>query len=138
MFKLYNLKLLSKDISLNRFKLNLLDEINTYIESLLEAHETGSTVIFDLKKMRNTPFSKYSNKIINLRKEEFESGKIYKRHEKLDFQYDVSEIKDTYYGQKFIKILNIRENLPIKKDKYKKLIDFTSKLDLKLTIAKSD
>jgi hypothetical protein len=104
----------------------------------LEKRELGSTVIFDLNKMKNTPFLKYANQILNIRKEEFESSKIIRFHEEEDILYDISEIIKTYYGKKFINILKIDMREPLKSEKFKKFTDFSSNLKLKLNIIKSD
>ena len=84
--------------------------------------------------MRNTPFSKYSNEILNIRKQEFESGKVYKFQDKTEIWYDVSEIKNTFYGKKFFNILNIGKEISIKPDKFKKFSEFASKLRLKINL----
>ncbi len=129
---------LNQNINLNEFKLKFLKKINSIIKSILEKRELGSTVIFDLNKMKNTPFLKYANQILNIRKEEFESSKIIRFHEEEDILYDISEIIKTYYGKKFIKILKIDMREPLKSEKFKKFTDFSSNLKLKLNIIESD
>ena len=127
----------NQNINLNEFKLKFLNKIHSRIKDILNKREFGSTIIFDLKKMRNTPFSKYSNEILNIRKDEFESRKIFSHKDKMELYYDISEVQNTYYGKQFLKILNLKENVPVKPDKFKKFIDFASKLNLKLNIIES-
>ncbi|MFX1382972.1 MAG: hypothetical protein ACFFBP_11065, partial [Promethearchaeota archaeon] len=98
-------KLFEQDIEFGKFKKKFLEETHIYIQNLLEKAENGSTIVFNLKKMQFTQFSKYSLKIIGLRKEEFESKKILKNPE----NYDISELYQTYYGKKFTRILNLEE-----------------------------
>ncbi|TFG01939.1 MAG: hypothetical protein EU540_02550 [Promethearchaeota archaeon] len=127
-------KLLSQNVNLQEFKLKFLKEIHIIIKEILEKRNIGNTIVFDLKKMRNTPFSKYSNEILNIRKQEFESGKVCKFQDKAEIWYDVSEIKNTFYGKKFFNILNIGKEISIKPDKFKKFSEFTSKLRLKINL----
>ncbi len=127
-------KLLNQNVNLQEFKLKFLKEIHIIINEILEKRNVGNTIVFDLKKMRNTPFSKYSNEILNIRKQEFESGKVYKYQDKAEIWYDVSEIKNTFYGIKFFNILNIGKEISIKPDKFKKFSEFTSKLRLKINL----
>ena len=88
--------------------------------------------------MRNTPFSKYSNEILIIRKNEIESGKIYRSIDKREILYNISELHNTYYGRKFSDILKIGKNMSIKSEKFKKITEFSLKLNLKLTIIDSD
>ncbi|MFX1311727.1 MAG: hypothetical protein ACFFHD_03805 [Promethearchaeota archaeon] len=125
------------NINLKDFKIRFLNEIHLYIEELLRNRDIGTTIVFDLKKLRNTSFSKYSNQILNIRKEEFESSKIYKFHDRNETDYNISEIKKTYYGHKFLNILNLEEQFTLKPEKFKKFSDFALKLNLKLNIADS-
>lgn len=127
-------KLLVQNLDIYFFKLEFLNEIHKKIKEILKNKELGSTIIFDLKKMKNTPFAKYSNEIISVRKEEFESKKIYKVQKEEELIFDIIEILDTYYGKKFAKILKIDDRTYIKPDKFKKLITYSSKLDLNLHI----
>jgi hypothetical protein len=130
--------LFTQNINLNEFKSKFLNKIHSLIKEILGKREIGSTIIFNLKKMRNTQFSKYSNEILNIRKEEFESGKIYRYRVEMDIHYDISEVQKTYYGKKFLKILNLTEKLHVKPDKFKKFIDFASKINLELNIVGSN
>ncbi len=127
-------KCLHPDIILKEFKSKFLNEIHSIIENLLETPEPGSTIIFDLKKMQHTPFFKYFNKIIEIRKDEFESSQIIRLQDKGRVFYDMSGIIKTYYGKKFFRILHFEEILNLKPDKFKKFRDYSSKLNLKLII----
>ncbi len=129
--------ILYSNINLKDFKIRFLNEIHLYIKELLNKRDIGSTIMFDLKKLRNTPFSKYSNQILNIRKEEFESSKIYKSHDKNEINYNISEINRTYYGSKFLNILNLEDRFILKPEKFKKFSDFALKLNLKLNIVDS-
>jgi len=131
-------QLLNKEIDLIEFKSRFLNEIHSRVKIILEKRETGSTIVFDLKKMRNTPFSKYSNEILIIRKNEIESGKIYRSIDKREILYNISELHNTYYGRKFSDILKIDKNMSIKSEKFKKITEFAIKLNLKLTIIDSD
>jgi hypothetical protein len=123
-------KLLVEDVDLNDFKTKLLSEINTHIKKVLEERAFGSTIVFDLEKMKNTPFSKYFNEIVQIRKEEFENSKI----TKFEDLYNFSEIGKTYYGQKLLKILNIGEKPIVKPEIYAKVKEYALKLNLKLNV----
>ncbi|MFX0007716.1 MAG: hypothetical protein ACFFAV_13495, partial [Candidatus Hermodarchaeota archaeon] len=129
---------LNPNVNLNEFKLNFLNEIHSIVKKLLNSPTLGSTLIFDLKKLQNTPFFKYSNKIIGIRKDEFESTKIFRLQKNDKYSYDLSEISKTYYGKKIFEILQYNENLIIKPDKFKTFRDYSSKLNLKITIIVKD
>jgi hypothetical protein len=118
------------NINLKDFKSRFLNEVHSIIENILNKREIGSTLIFDLKKIKHTPFFKYSNEILELRKEEFESSEIKKFSEKNEVFYDVSEVYKTYYGKKFLEILQVAGKLILKPEKFKKLHDFGLKLNL--------
>ena len=61
--------LFTQNINLNEFKSKFLNKIHSLIKKILSKREIGSTIIFNLKKMRNTQFSKYSNEILNIRRD---------------------------------------------------------------------
>jgi len=130
-------KCLYPSINLKEFKSKFLTEIHTFIKDLLGTHELGSTIIFDLKKMQHTPFFKYSNKILEIRKLEFESSEIIRYHDKLMVLYDISRIYKTFYGKKFFEILQFKEKYNLKPDEFKKFRDFSAKLNLKLKVIDS-
>ncbi|MFW9881065.1 MAG: hypothetical protein ACFFG0_49005 [Candidatus Thorarchaeota archaeon] len=95
-------------------------------------------MIFDLKKIQHTPFFKYSNKIIEIRKEEFESSEIYRLHDKNGVFYDMSQISKTYYGKKFFSILEFKEKLILKPEEFNKFRDFSLKLNLEMKVIDSN
>jgi hypothetical protein len=129
-------ELFNENINMNEFKLKFLKKIKYTIKSLLEKRELGSTAIFDLIKMKHTPFFKFANQILNIRKEEFESSKIIKSIEEGKIVYDISKINKTYYGNKFLKILKLNLNEPLKIEKFKKFSNIASNLNLELNIDK--
>ncbi|MFX1307987.1 MAG: hypothetical protein ACFFDG_14360, partial [Promethearchaeota archaeon] len=123
------------EINLKEFKTRFLNEIHSIIKNIVKEREFGKTIIFDLKKMQHTPFFKYSNDVLKIRKDEFESAKIIKFYDKEKVFYDMSEINKTYYGKKFLEILQVEGNLVLKPEKFKKFQDFSLKLNLKLNIS---
>lgn len=126
------------NISILEFKSRFLNEIHSIIRDLLNTRELGSTIIFDLKKIQHTPFFKYSNKILEIRKDEFESSQILRLLDKGRVLYDMSEIYKTYYGRKFLKVLQYKEKLNLESEKFKKFRDFSSKLNLKINIINTE
>ncbi|MFX1365808.1 MAG: hypothetical protein ACFFCE_00400 [Promethearchaeota archaeon] len=122
------------DITLKEFKSRFLNEIHLIVKNKLNKREIGSTYIFDLKKIQHTPFFKYSNEILNIRKEEFESSEVIRYYDKNEVFYDMIEISKTYYGKKFLEILQEGKELILKPKKFKKFQEFSSKLNLKLKI----
>jgi len=127
-------RILYPNIDLKDFKSRFLNEIHSIINNLLNVRKVGSTIIFDLKKIQHTPFFKYSNKILEIRKDEFESSEIYRLHNKDRVFYNMSRIYKTYYGRKFFTILQFKENLNLKPEEFKKFRDFSHKLNLKVKI----
>ena len=75
-------KILDQKINLDEFKSKFLTELHKNIKEILNERTTGSTKIFDLMQLRNTQFFKYSNEILKIRKEEFESSKIFQSKDK--------------------------------------------------------
>jgi len=122
------------NITLKEYKSRILKEIHSMINNLLNKRELGCTIIFDLKKIQHTPFFKYSNKILEIRKNEFEMSEIIRLHNEDEITYDMSQIVKTYYGKKFFKILQIKGMSNLKPEKFKKFREFSSKLNLKLEI----
>ncbi|MFX0042720.1 MAG: hypothetical protein ACFE8L_07395 [Candidatus Hodarchaeota archaeon] len=127
-------ELLDEDINFEEFKSKFLNKVHTHIQKILDKREIGSTIIFNLNELRNTQFFKYTNEIIKVRKEEFESSKIIQLYYKKEKLHDVSEISKTYYGKKFIKILNMEGKIIFKPDKFNQFIKYAKKLNLKLNI----
>ncbi len=122
--------LFNEEINFGEFKTRFLEKIHEYIQYLLDKADSGSTLVFNLKRMQYTQFSKYSLKIIGLRKVEFESKKVIKRQER----FDISEFADTYYGKKFMQILNLDSTSMVRPDLFEKLMEFSKKMKLKLNI----
>jgi len=122
--------LFTQDVKISEFKAKFLEKVHLSIKEILDKAEAGATIIFNLKKMRYSQFSKYSFKIVSLRKEEFESIKI----KKVDDSYNLSEILKTYYGKKFSKILNLGLKPMVNPAIFKKFLDFSKKLKLKVNV----
>jgi len=125
-------KLLDQKVNLNEFKSKFLTELHNNIKEILNERKIGSTKIFDLKQLRNTQFFKYSNEILKIRKDEFESTEILQSRNNKDVRYDLSEINKTYYGGKFSNILNIENMLNVKQEKFNKFAEMASQLKLKI------
>jgi phosphopentomutase len=119
------------DTKLSEFKSRFLEKVHVYIKEIIDKAEVGATILFDLKKMRYSQFSKYSFKIVSLRKEEFESIEVIKVND----IYNLSGILKTYYGKKFSKILNLGLKFTVNPAIFKKFVDFSKKLKLKIDIA---
>lgn len=126
------------DINLEEFKSRFLNEIHSIINNILNKREIGSTMIFDLKKIQHTSFFKYSNQILEIRKEEFESSEIWRMYDADEVSYNMSKIYKTYYGKKFLRILQVEEIFHLKPDKFKRFRDFSSKLNLHLKIVEAN
>jgi len=127
-------KALIQDINLKEFRRMLVKEIHSFIRKKLDKREIGMTRLFNLKKMRHTPFIKYTEEILEIRKEEFESAKIYKNTNQSEVWYDLSEISKTYYGGKFFEITNLKTKVKINQDILNRFINFATKLQIKLNI----
>ncbi|MFW9999945.1 MAG: hypothetical protein ACFE9Q_03395 [Candidatus Hodarchaeota archaeon] len=125
---------ISPNIQLNEFKSRFLNNIHEIIKNILKKKELGSTILFDLKKLKHTPFFKYSNEILEIRKKEFESSEIHRYLDKDEVLHNVSGIYNTYYGKKFLNILQVKDPLLLKPEKFKKFRDISSKLNLKVKI----
>jgi len=125
---------LKKEIQLSNFRSKLLEEIHKYILKLIKNNDLGSTRIFNLKKMRNTPFVRYIDEITKLRKLEFENAQIYVKKYDDKIEYDLLEICRTYYGEKFLNILKLGSNFILNREDFKKFEDLSIKLNLSLKI----
>ncbi len=119
---------------LNSFKLAFLKEIQEYIEELLRIKKIGATDVFDLTQLRNTPFAKYFDQILSIRKQEFESSIINKEYSK----YDLANVKDTYYGKKIMELLHIDEVNIIDEKTFGKFLAIADKLNLKPHLKEND
>ena len=126
---------LLNDVSnMDVLRFELMDRVHLTINKILYEREVGSTKVFDLKKMQHTPFVKYSNEILKIRKEEFENSNVYKTSKHDYEEYNISEIAKTYYGHKFLKILKADLNKPITKDSFNKISTFCAKLNLQINL----
>ncbi|MHA2288296.1 MAG: hypothetical protein ACXABG_05875, partial [Promethearchaeota archaeon] len=126
--------LLNEVSSLDEFRSELMSEVHSNIKKILGKREIGSTTKFDLKKMQHTPFVKYSNEILKIRKEEFENSKVYKFTIQDIEKYDITEIVKTYYGIQFLKILKADLNQSITPDIFNKISSFCAKLNLNVNV----
>ena len=126
-------KILPKYRRINDLKITFIDEINKFISQLLEKKEIGSTKIFNLKKLTNSPFLKYVNDILLLRKNEFE--KIILR--RINKKYNFTPFVKTYYGSIYFKLLKLpkKESKLITQDDLIKIKNYCDKLGLKLKIS---
>jgi hypothetical protein len=111
-----------------------MNKVHSTIRIILNEREGGSTVIFNIKKMRHTPFVKYSNEILKIRKEEFEKSQVYRFTEQDIYIYKMSELVNTYYGKQFSKILSLDLNEPINQEFYNKILKYSATLNLKLNM----
>ena len=109
-------------------------KIHSIIKDILKLRETGATVLFNLKKMRHTPFVKYSNDILEIRKEEFERSKVYQDTQDGKLSYQISELIKTYYGSQLLEILKIETKTAINQEIFNKILNYANKLNLKLNV----
>ncbi len=130
-------KLINPKITLKHLKSKFLNELHSLIEEILDKGELGSTIIFNLKKMKNTAFFKYANIINDHRRREFKNTKIIRLGNKNNFTYDLSKIYKTYYGKKLSWILKTQGKPTLKSEKFKKFQDFCVKLNLKINLVDS-
>jgi len=91
-------------------------------------------MVFNLKKMQHTPFVKYSNEILKIRKEEFEQAKVYRDNQDDKLSYQISELTKTYYGSQLLEILKIDMKTTINQEVLNKISNFAYKLNLKLNV----
>ncbi len=124
--------------SLDEFRKNLMNKVHSTIRKILKDGKMGSTVIFDLKKMLHTPFVKYSNEILKIRKEEFEQSLVYRFTEQETIIYNMSELINSYYGKQFSKILNLDLSRPISQEIYNKILNYSEKLNLELNMIEEE
>ena len=129
--------LIPLSLSLHEFRKQLLDKIHKFIENLLKEKRVGSTAIFNLTKMHNTQFSKYSTEILKLRKLEFEQTSIYKIPSDNTVNYNIEQIKQTYYGHQISKILGLGNKTIIRQDLLNKFVKYATNLNLELKIKQS-
>ncbi|MBY9002983.1 MAG: hypothetical protein KGD73_03340 [Candidatus Lokiarchaeota archaeon] len=127
-------KTLKTETQLINFKARFLEEIHSYMNMLIEKKDLGSTRIFNLKKMHNTPFVRYIDKITKLRKIEFETSQIYIKDFEDSVEYDLSVICKTYYGEKILHVLKLENGFILNREDFKKFEALSTKLNLELKI----
>jgi spore maturation protein CgeB len=120
----------NKYTDIPHFRREFIFQMKRFISDLLAEKEKGSTLIFNLKKIKNTPFSKFYDEIIKLRRAEFENAVI----KKIENRYDISELLETYYGQKFKKIADLGLKKVITAHQFVKIEKFAQKLHLNLNL----
>jgi len=127
-------ELLNEESDLHEFRKKVMKEIHSIMKDILKLREIGATVIFNLKKIRHTPFVKYSNEILKIRKEEFEQAKVYRDNQDDKLSYQISELIKTYYGSQLLEILKIDKKTDINQEIFNKILNFAYKLNLKLNV----
>jgi hypothetical protein len=129
-------ELLNEESDLYEFRKKLMKKIHSIIKDILKLRETGATSVFNLKKMRHTPFVKYSNEILKIRKEEFEQAQVYRYTQVDKVSYQISELIKTYYGSQLLKILKVDMKIAINEEIFNKILNYAKKLNLKLNVVK--
>jgi len=127
-------KLLKTETHISSFRARFLEEVHLYMKNLLENNDIGSTRIFNLKKMHNTPFVRYIDEISKIRKIEFETSLINIKILDDNIEYNLLEICKTYYGEKFLHILKLENCSSLNRKDFKKFEALSKKLNLKLKI----
>ncbi len=122
----------SPNLTRDSLRKEILSIIHQFIRNLLDKKELGSTSIFDINKMKGTPFSMYTNEILTLRKEEFETSLIPVYKEKNNLYHDISHVSRTYYGQKILVILKMKKESILNKVLFDKFKEIANKLGLTL------
>jgi len=117
----------------NRLRKKILNLYHEYIKEILEKKKVGSTYVFDLEKMKYTPFSKYYSEILEIRKEEFEQADIYK-HTNDKTTYDISKIARTYYGKKILETLNLQGKFTLDQVEFEKFRKISTNLGLNINL----
>jgi len=87
--------------------------------------------------MRHTPFVKYSNEILKIRKEEFEHSNVSHDTQDGKLSYQISELIKTYYGGQLLEILKIEMGTTINQEIFNKILKYSNKLNLKLNVGNS-
>ena len=127
-------ELLNEESDLHEFRKKLMKKIHSIIKDILMLREIGTTGVFNLKKMRHTPFVKYSNEILKIRKEEFEQAKVYRYNPDGILSYQISELIKTYYGSQLLEILKIKAKIVINQEIFNKILNYANKLNLNLNV----
>ena len=128
--------LIIDEINFHEFRSQFLQMVHLQINEILKTKQLGSTRVFDLKKMQHTQFYKYSQAINDLRREEFEQRIVYKSYDQDKPIYDISQLSETFYGEKLMNILNLKDRKCLSGDQFNKFRSYTSKMNLKLKIEK--
>lgn len=123
-------ELIQEKLNMAQFRERFIEKTHHAIKTILEHPNIGATKVFNIKKMKNTPFFKYTDKIIALRKKEFESIKM----KKFEDTYSLLEFKKTFYGENIAKILGFEHKPTINQNEFRKLKQNVEKLGLDLTI----
>jgi hypothetical protein len=129
-------ELFNENNDLQEFREKLMKKIHSIINDILKLKEIGASEVFNLKKMHHTPFAKYSNEILKIRKEEFEQSIVYRYYQDDKSLYQISELIKTYYGSQLLEILKIDMKTAINQEIFNKFLNFASKLNLKLNVVK--
>jgi len=127
-------ELLNEESDLHEYRKKVMKKIHSIMKDILKLREIGATVVFNLKKIRHTPFVKYSNEILKIRKEEFEQAKVYRDNQDDKLSYQISELIKTYYGSQLLEILKIDKKTAINQEIFNKILNFAYKLNLKLNV----
>ena len=127
-------ELLNEESDLHEYRKKVMKKIHSIMKDILKLREIGATVIINLKKIRHTPFVKYSNEILKIRKEEFEQAKVYRDNQDDKLSYQISELIKTYYGSQLLEILKIDKKTAINQEIFNKILNFAYKLNLKLNV----
>jgi hypothetical protein len=127
-------ELINKTSTLDEFRAKFMNKVHVTIKEILREREIGSTKIFDLKKMRHTPFVKYSAEILKIRKDEYEEAKVFRYFYEGITSYSITNIIKTYYGSQFFEFLDFDINKNINQENINKLYNYGAKLNLKLNV----
>jgi len=127
-------EIFKEESDLHEFRKKLMKKIHSIIIDILKLKEIGATTVFNLKKMRHTPFVKYSNEILKIRKEEIEQAKVYRYNQDDILSYQISELIKTYYGSQLLGILKIDLKTVINQDIFNKILNYAHKLNLNLKL----
>jgi hypothetical protein len=127
-------ELINKSSTLDEFRTKFISKVHVAIKEILNEREIGSTKIFDLIKMRHTPFVKYSTEILKIRKDEYEQARVYRYSHEGITSYEITNVIKTYYGSKFFEIFDFDLDKNINQENINKLYNFSSRLNLKLNV----
>ena len=129
--------IINTKMNVDTLRVKVISTTHEFIKEMLEKKDIGSTYIFDLDRMRNTPFSRYSSEIIEIRKEEFENLVVYRFQENGDITYNIANIARSYYGAKILDTLQLKGTFRISNNTFRKFKEISSKLGLRINIIDS-